>query len=139
VLEGAGQVGCQVGKDRFDIAKINPAGHVLGGVVEDHGDIDRQSAEHLAYVIGAVLKVEGVGIKRDRPRGVPGDGGDECGMSRENGAGGWFCTRAVRSPSWTMGFAEEVPRLGVTALLASRGRATPKSKLRLTGRWRVRA
>ena len=93
MLDGAGHVGCEVGKERFGIAKIKPAGDVLRGVVKDHGHIDRQRAEHLVQVIGAVLKVDGVGIERDRPRGVPGQGGDEFGVRRADGVSGWFRTR----------------------------------------------
>jgi hypothetical protein len=39
-------VGCEVGKNGFDMGKIKRARDVLGGVVKDHGDIDRQGAEH---------------------------------------------------------------------------------------------
>jgi hypothetical protein len=69
-LDSAGQVGCDVGKDRFDVGEIKPAGDVLGGIVKDHGHVDRKSIEHLGQVIGAVLKVDGVGINWDRPRRV---------------------------------------------------------------------
>jgi hypothetical protein len=37
------------------------------------------------YVTGAVIEGEGISIKRDRLRGVPGEGGDECGVRREGG------------------------------------------------------
>ena len=47
VLDGAGQVGCEVGKEPFGIAKIKAPGDVLRRIVEDHGHIDRQCAEHL--------------------------------------------------------------------------------------------
>ena len=88
MLDGAGHVGCEVGKSRFDIGKIKAAGDVLRGIIEDHGHIDRQRAEHLVQVIGTILKVDGVSIERDRVRGVPGQGGDEFGVRRENGASG---------------------------------------------------
>jgi hypothetical protein len=57
-------------------------------------------------VIGVVLKVDGVSIKRDRPRGMPGDGGDECGVRREGGTRGWFRARAVTRLSWAALFAQ---------------------------------
>ena len=70
-------------------AKIKPAGDVLRGIVEDRGHIDRQGAEHLVQVIGAILEVDGIDIERDRPRRVPGQGGDEFGMRCADGASGW--------------------------------------------------
>jgi hypothetical protein len=48
LLDNAGQVGCEVGKDSFDRRKIKPAGDVLRGIVEDDGHIDRHRAEQLA-------------------------------------------------------------------------------------------
>ena len=94
MLEGAAHVGREVGKEGVDLAKIKPAGDVLRGVIEDRGQISRQRVEHLVQVIGAVLKVDGVGIDRDRPRGVPRQGGDEFGVRRPDGVCGWLRARA---------------------------------------------
>jgi hypothetical protein len=49
--DGAGHVG---GKHGFDMGKIKRARDVLGGVVKDHREMDRQGAEHPAHLIGAV-------------------------------------------------------------------------------------
>jgi hypothetical protein len=46
-LDGTGYVGCEVGKDCFDMGKIKPAGNVLGSIVEDHGHVDRQRRAEL--------------------------------------------------------------------------------------------
>ena len=65
MLEGAARVGCEVGEEGIDLAEIKPAGDILCGVGEDCGQISRQRVEHRAQVIGAVLKVGGVGTDRD--------------------------------------------------------------------------
>jgi hypothetical protein len=46
-LNCAGHVGCEVGKDLFDIGKIKAARDVLRGIVENHGHVDRECTEHL--------------------------------------------------------------------------------------------
>jgi hypothetical protein len=68
-------------------------------------------------VIGAVLKVEGVSLERDRPRRVPAQGGDELGVRCANSASGWFCARAVTRLGWT-GIGGECLRLGITVPFA---------------------
>jgi hypothetical protein len=78
------------------MAEINPAGYVLRGVIEDSGQIGRQRGEHLLQVIDPVLEVETVRIERDRPRGVPRQGGDEFGMRRAEEACGWFRVISAR-------------------------------------------
>ncbi len=69
-MDSTGHVRGEVRKDGVDMAEIKPAGDVLRGVVEDRGQISRQRGEHLVQVIGAVLKVDGVGSKiaRSTPR-----------------------------------------------------------------------
>ena len=62
MLDGAGQVGCEVGKDPLGIAKIKAPGDILRRIVEDHGQVDRERAEHLVQMISTVLEVDGVGI-----------------------------------------------------------------------------
>jgi hypothetical protein len=49
VLDSAGYVGGEVGKDCFDMGEIKPAGHVLRGIVDDNRHIERQRTENLAY------------------------------------------------------------------------------------------
>jgi hypothetical protein len=68
-------------------------------------------------VFGAILKVEGVSLQRDRPRRVPGQGGDEFSVRCANSANGWFCARTVARLGWT-GLGEECLRLGITVLFA---------------------
>jgi hypothetical protein len=70
VLEGAAHVRREIGQEGVDLTKVKPAGDVLRGV-KDRGQIGRQRVEHLVQVIGAVLKVDGIGIDRDWPRGAP--------------------------------------------------------------------
>jgi hypothetical protein len=48
VLDGAGHVGYEVSKNRFDVGEIKRAGNVLCGIIEDYSDIDRQCAKQLA-------------------------------------------------------------------------------------------
>ena len=90
MLDGARQVGCKVGKNRFGIAKVEPARDVLRRIVENNAHIDRQRPEQLIQVIGALLQVDGVGIERDGSRRLSGQGGDEFGVRRADRAGGRF-------------------------------------------------
>ena len=45
--------------------KVEPAEGILCRIFEDHGQIDRDRAEHVLKVIGAVFKVDSIGISRD--------------------------------------------------------------------------
>ena len=88
MLDNAGHIGREVGKNRFDVAKIKSAWSVLCSIVENQDHIDRERAEHLVQVIGAVLKIDGVGINGDRAWGVPRQGGDEFRVRGADGASG---------------------------------------------------
>jgi hypothetical protein len=86
--------------------------------------MSRQRVEHLFQVVGAFLQVDGVGIDRDRARGMPRQGGDELGVGRLDGVCGRFRARACEqrancgSNAISLGYGS-LPWLGLGPLWCS--------------------